>query len=1265
VPVIGLFDVDDVKRLSDEQLTHLCNHMIRHDLRLAGIPLTHVDLNYRQYHADGGIDGWAQWDGNYQAPERIPYPLCGFQYKSGDFKPKAAGNEVQQDDRTDLKPQVRRLLEAGGAYILVLGREDPNTQEKEAYRASILDAIERHLGSRDYQILVYGASDVQSWAEGDVAAIAYVAACARHAHPAALRTIEELASRTKYINEYVVLASTEATAQAMLETLSVPGRVFRLDGLPGLGKTRLALEVAKDLEEAGIGTSYIDASGATPQSIVAFANDCARRGTTGVLIVDNCDLALHAQLEEEVARSQISLLSIDYNQRQIATSTPRKVLVRITDDELADVVSATFPELGQRPQDLRRIVVVCDGWPSLALLLAKGVLENRDDIAHLLDDQLMSRMLGITHQDHDSRRVIQSLSLFEHVGFDNDVAMHLTYVHDVLCGNIDRMRFDEIVDTFRQRGILVVIGRLLRLTPPPLAIRLATEWLRAHRGDAKRLLLDSVMPVGLAEFLVRQFEHLKTVHEAREIAAELLEREGPFDDAEVLDSRRGARIFRSLAMVNPGAAVIVLRHVLGEKSRDELLALRDGRRDLVWALERLLFPRETFATAALTLAQLAAAENEMGISNNASGVLRSLFLFGAQTEANGEARLGVLDALIAQNDPDILAVAADSVSAAINPHYVTAGYVVEPPSVSRDIRLWVPVTAQERDDYFSGLITRAKTLADGGGLPAESIRKAAARAVRGFVGAGRLDELADLLDHVSPGAPVPWKDALGELRDALHYELENAAADDLERIRVEELIGRLEPQTLQDRVALTITDPPTELRRTEKGVEDVAESRVREFARQVWKPDVLDRVLPLVVVGNQQRSITFGEALAQEAPAPRVAVERILEYTRVAPADHRNLGALAGALGVLANHDRQEYRELVRRLAQDPELRSRLPVLIALAHPDDHDAATLVELLNAGALPPDAMETLAYGRSLANVSEDRITRILDVLLDLQSYQTVFNIANMQTVGSGESWTRFAPYMERALSGLHIVTNPIVGFHDWSAIETVKKLLSEPGHDDFAITLASELFARSAEQRVSFEERSRMSEFAAALFEMYRDVAWEAFTAIFDHTGPRQRYWLLNALEYRPAGSVDRRLVFDDLDLAFVRAACHRYSNELAAFIAQYGEIYISTPNSNGPATLQEDQFEPSPLLSMLLEDFGDREDVRAAVVANLYSFISVGPRSEYYERRRRMVRRLPTFERAYLRDWVGEVEASLAETAREQRKRDDEFQGGAWYVGNA
>src|SRR5437868_4053585 len=90
---------------------------------------------------------------------------------------------------------------------------------------------------------------------------------------------------------------------------------------------------------------------------------------------------------------------------------------------------------------------------------------------------------------------------------------------------------------------------------------------------------------------------------------------GPFTD-DYIKTKIGAHFFLALAETDPDSALKCLQRTVGTWSKEQL-SLNLERRDIVWALERIVEWKELFLGGARLLLALAEAENEHW-GNNAS-----------------------------------------------------------------------------------------------------------------------------------------------------------------------------------------------------------------------------------------------------------------------------------------------------------------------------------------------------------------------------------------------------------------------------------------------------------------------------------------------------------------------------------------------------------------------------------------------------------------------------------------------------------------------
>src|SRR5438034_1679593 len=121
------------------------------------------------------------------------------------------------------------------------------------------------------------------------------------------------------------------------------------------------------------------------------------------------------------------------------------------------------------------------------------------------------------------------------------------------------------------------------------------------------------------------FQYAAGSRVAKKIVEELLGKGGPFTEKYFFEQGRDDRFFLALTSAAPEAALLCLQRTVGTWDVEKLRLFGPGRREVVWALEKIAVWRELFTGAARLLLSLAEAENE-NFGNNATGVFAELFM---------------------------------------------------------------------------------------------------------------------------------------------------------------------------------------------------------------------------------------------------------------------------------------------------------------------------------------------------------------------------------------------------------------------------------------------------------------------------------------------------------------------------------------------------------------------------------------------------------------------------------------------------------------
>lgn len=423
---------------------------------------------------------------------------------------------------------------------------------------------------------------------------------------------------------------------------------LRICGLSGLGKTRMVLEAFKDTSIRYL-YSYIDCQEHDAEEILKKTSFMFKHYKEMVLVFDNCDMELHNRIVR-VKRSNhganpIITIYNDPDENSTYYSTPLKIQKDFND--VVDRILERFKSF-YKPEDREKLLIFAGGIPMMAQLLVEG-LRNGEPIGVVSDTALMNKILDANENSED-REIMRALSLFDYIGFEDDLHKELEFVATTKCiTNVDKnsevivQDFDKVVQKYLQRKIIERKGRLVGIRPTPIALYLISEWIEQCSDRRLLAVIKAIQESDIAKPLTNsfadQFRYMGHNEKACMMLDKLLGENSPFGNAEVINTDLGSRLFRSFVEVNPDAVADCLWSVIGSSSIDDLRLIDKGRRNLVWSIEKLCFEPRTFNKGAEMMLLLAMAENEH-ISNNATGQFVALFpLYLPATAATLEQRL--------------------------------------------------------------------------------------------------------------------------------------------------------------------------------------------------------------------------------------------------------------------------------------------------------------------------------------------------------------------------------------------------------------------------------------------------------------------------------------------------------------------------------------------------------------------------------------------------------------------------------------------------
>ena len=372
--------------------------------------------------ADGGIDATIE-SADPTDDGVIPKGKSGFQIKATDLQPAQCVKELHTGENIDspLKPAVKSLLDEGGTYVLVLFAS--LTGQQKTNREIRLREHLKCLGYQNVNVRLYTRDQLAEMAERFPAIVAWQKGIGLQGiSHAAWSSNQDISAPNSFVNN----SDRQVAMEAIWERLRVPGDecpIFRITGLPGIGKTRFAFETLSpdDLRNRVI---YTDAKRFLQSALRGWlqSND----SVSAILVVDECDSDAHRVLVQDFSGRgpRLAVVTMSYDFDKVPPPTNLLHLERLDAESIRNVLNSEFPGLPANVVD--RLAGFADGFPRIGYLLADSYSKNAgsaEDYITTSDDRLIERLIGggadpASHWFRTTQKVLSGISLFERIGYE-------------------------------------------------------------------------------------------------------------------------------------------------------------------------------------------------------------------------------------------------------------------------------------------------------------------------------------------------------------------------------------------------------------------------------------------------------------------------------------------------------------------------------------------------------------------------------------------------------------------------------------------------------------------------------------------------------------------------------------------------------------------------------------------------------------------------------------------------------------------------------
>ncbi|BCT76430.1 hypothetical protein SCMU_22720 [Sinomonas cyclohexanicum] len=614
-----------------------------------GMAGTALETTYLENVGDGGVDAGLR---HAQATPWIPAGDSAWQFKAGDLAPGKCKAEIINASK------AIEVLRAGGQYRLVLGKSLTTAKIDSRHKKLIEGAAELGIDSAATRIEVVTADGLARWSEQYPAlAVSPVL----HGTGAIGQTFDEWSQSNRHTTLWVSSPDRDAQIAAIRDVLSTGTQPdLHLDGVSGLGKTRLVLEALRG-QPYEVVVVYASAADSFP---VPILNQLQSQKRTAVVVVDECDRKQHEIYASIIhSGSTIRLLTIGEPGGN-TTRTPMISVSAFEDDQMKELLQKNEPQLW--PEAERVVVEVAAGNIDYALKAARGLIRSgRGSAGRLATDEDIRSFITAQLPDGTLFLACCALALFSRFGHDRDVATELSTISLGLGLDVADLR--AAATSLQRQGFLSKQGRFRSVGPYPLAVYLASQaW--AEFGESIVTNLFPVLDPDMMERLFRRAADIGELENSSSSVVALLADDGPIASLEAIGENNNSRLLVHFAVLAPGPVSERLSALISSATEEELRHHEKVRRDLVWSLEKLAWHSRTFEVAADSLLKLAVAETE-AFSNNATGTW--VELFGTMlpgTAAAPDARVIYLKSVAESEDPRVRLLAAKGAARTLSIH---------------------------------------------------------------------------------------------------------------------------------------------------------------------------------------------------------------------------------------------------------------------------------------------------------------------------------------------------------------------------------------------------------------------------------------------------------------------------------------------------------------------------------------------------------------------------------------------------------------------
>jgi hypothetical protein len=1052
----------------------------------------------------------------------------------------------------------------------------------------------------------------------------------------------------------------------------VENKIIRFLGISGLGKTRITFEAFRsDDENMSLNYLYCDYQPIIETNILSTLDKLfSDVRNTQAIIIDNCPLlffrkVLKMRCESNAINSIISIFNEPEETEIDKMTSVEYIKLSISDLEsvVEQILKNHFLEL--KEEEKKIIMEFSEGIPLMAVLLEENLRNGNQNLGLLSDKELLDKLLSV--EDKDDMELLKSCSIFRYIGFEGDIREHIELIitnKDItpISGENEEKinKFERLFSKYSKREIFEKNGRLFGIRPRPLAFYLATQWFETC--DPTRLdrvfeflqKLEEPIRRILIESISGQIIYLGDNPKVRVLISKILRENGPFDNAKVVNTELGSRLFRSFVEVNPISVADNLYRLFGSMPTEELRNIIEGRRNLVWALEKLCFYEATFEKGIKLMMSFATAENETW-SNNASGEFLRLFrIIFPGTEVNLGKRLQIIEWGLKKGD-DFKKMAIKAIGSALKTQHFSYFSGAEKQGL-KNLEHYMPNSQEIREYWASVLELLQAEILQGDTDNYELCCNILVESVRGIIRKKSSDLILPIIEEVIAFRKNDWGEMLESLHFALKYDVnsedkktEEAISKNIKALTKTDFVSRFNATKKQ----FTLSNPNSSYIEQQARYKELAVEFVNE---KCFSKDILKSLYSSEEYVFNPFGYTIAEMTRNDPEYTKLFINTSIEILN----EIKEKYTLSIFIDYVRGLNMADATYLINLLFQESKLSHLLFQILAVRNTNLNDLSMLFSLIDDNPSMISRFETFFHYYIIKPEIEENIAGLLRKLKDYNSQgpeiaiSIIFNILSFYK--DFNLYPNVLNLAEEIIENTSLFNNNNKASPIDKWLQATKILLKESCRPKLAKYVNSEIIRIAGDATIYFFSNYDLKDlYSVLLSDKYFDVVWQDLSAALLYTGDEyQKFYDLQSLLGSRIGNTlnNENVLFKENNYKEIFDWCDSNPEIAPARLASMIPIYEQKKQA---AILQEDKFHP--LVISLLERYGDNFEMLNSLETNMDTFSWVGSEIPLLELKVKCFEKLLSHKNQKIVDWATKtIEHTQKEIASiQQREKENAF----------